>query len=213
MRPLEAELREGAAALELILEERQIAQCLDYLDLMSKWNAVYNLTAIREPALMLTHHLLDSLGIVKPLLRETHTSAFRLLDVGAGAGLPGVVLAIALPQAHIECVDAVAKKARFIQQAAMTLGLSHLKGVHTRVEQYHAEPFDVVTSRAFASLNDFVRLTRAQRKASGLWLAMKGKPPHEEIAMLPDDIDVFHVEPLHIPGLDADRTLVWMRCK
>jgi 16S rRNA (guanine527-N7)-methyltransferase len=211
MRALEAELRGGLAALSLSLDERQIGQCLDYLDLIAKWNKVYNLTAIRSADDMLKHHLLDSLAVVPALLRQQGVTG-RLLDVGSGAGLPGVIMAIACPGYAVTCVDAVSKKATFIQQVAISLGLAQLKGVHARIEQMQVAPFDVVVSRAFASLADFINLTRFHvKQPGGVWLAMKGKMPEDELASLPPKTEMFHVEHLHVPTLDAERCLIWLR--
>jgi 16S rRNA (guanine527-N7)-methyltransferase len=208
--PLEPTLRQGIAALNLPLAEPQLAQLLSYLDLIQKWNKVYNLTAVRDPAEMLTHHLLDSLAVVEPLRRQTGGRPIRLLDVGSGAGLPGVVIAVCCPEVQVECVDAVGKKAAFIQQAAVELKLPNLKGVHARVETL-AGAYDVIASRAFASLADFAVWSGSALAGTGVWLAMKGKRPDEEIAALPAGIAVFHVEQLQVPGLAAERCIVWMR--
>ena len=211
MRPLEAELCAGLTALRLSLDDRQLGQCLDYLDLIAKWNKVYNLTAIRSADEMLKHHLLDSLAVVPALLRQ-RGAAGRLIDVGSGAGLPGVIIAIACPGYEVTCVDAVSKKATFIQQVAISLRLSHLKGVHARIEQLKAEPFDLVVSRAFASLADFINLTRFHvKQPGGVWLAMKGKMPDDELSSLPPQTEVFHVDQLQVPTLDAERCLIWLR--
>ena len=210
MRQLEAGLREGLAALALDLSDGQVTQCLDYLELVQKWNKVYNLTAIRDPAEMLTHHLLDSLTVIAPLRRQTQGRAVRLLDVGSGAGLPGVVVAICCPEMAVTCVDTVSKKAAFVQQAALTLKLPNLRGVHARVESL-TEPYDVVCSRAFASLADFVSWSRLALAEEGVWLAMKGKLPSDEMAVLPGTVEVFHVEQLQVPGVDVQRCIVWMR--
>ena len=201
----------GSAARELGLElsDSQVDQLLAYLALLQKWNKVYNLTAVRDPAQMLSHHLVDSLSVVAPLKR--HGAPARLMDVGAGGGLPGVVIAICCPDTDVSCVDAVAKKATFIQQVAAELKLPNLHGVHSRVEQLATEPFGVITSRAFASLVDFTTLTRQQLAEGAVWMAMKGQHPADEIAALPADVDVFHVEQLAVPGLDAQRCIVWMR--
>lgn len=209
---LEAGLRAGADALGLALDDGQVAKLLQYLGLLQKWGKVYNLTAVRDPAEMLSHHLLDSLAIVGPLRRQTGTQPTRLLDVGSGAGLPGVVVAVCCPEVQVECLDAVAKKAAFVQQAAGTLQLPNLRGVHGRVEQVN-EAYDLVSSRAFASLADFVSGSRAALRHGGTWVAMKGKRPDAELAQLPPDIDVFHVEQLVVPGLQADRCIVWMRVR
>lgn len=209
-RPLRHELLAGLATLGLALGDNQVDRLLDYLALVQKWNRVYNLTAVRDPQEMLTHHLLDSLAVVGPLRRQAGGQALRVLDVGSGAGLPGVVLAICCPQFQIDCVDTVAKKAAFIQQAAVTLKLPHLRGLHNRVEKL-AGPYDVVCSRAFASLADFVTWSGGALAEQGVWMAMKGKHPADEIAALPPGVAVFHVEPLEVPGLDAQRCLVWLR--
>lgn len=208
---LARELSEGAQALGLALSATQEEQLLAYLDLIHKWNRVYNLTAIRDPRDMLTQHLLDSLALIPALRRLRPAGNVSLLDVGSGAGLPGVVVAIALPQARVTCVDTVAKKATFIRQVAAELRLSGLTGLHARVEDLPPVQADVVTSRAFASLIDFVHLTRQHLAPGGIWLAMKGKVPTEEMVALAGEVEVFHVEQLSVPGLAADRCLVWMR--
>ena len=214
VRPLESGLRQGLGDLGLVLSEAQVRSLLDYLDWVAKWNKTYNLTAVREPHGMLTHHLLDSLAVVPPLRRclaqRGQVAQARLLDVGSGAGLPGVVLAITCPELDVSCVDTVGKKALFIQQVAAALRLPNLHGVHARVETL-SQPFDVVTSRAFASLADFTKWSAGALAEQGVWMAMKGKVPHDEMAALPAGVDVFHVEPLTVPGLDAERCIVWMR--
>jgi 16S rRNA (guanine527-N7)-methyltransferase len=210
-------LQQGLGALGLDLSEGQQSQLLAYMDLIAKWTRVYNLTAVRDADDMLTHHLLDSLAVIAPLRRELASLASadatgprRLLDVGAGAGLPGVVIAIACPDVMVTCVDTVAKKAAFIQQVAATLKLSNLRGVHARVEKL-TETYDVVCSRAFASLVDFTTWSKQALAPQGIWMAMKGKSPDQEQAALPPSVRVFHVEPLQVPGLDAERCIVWMR--
>jgi 16S rRNA (guanine527-N7)-methyltransferase len=135
---------------------------------------------------------------------------FSLLDVGSGAGLPGVVIAITCPDVSVTCVDTVAKKAAFIQQVSATLKLPNLKGLHARVESL-TQPYDVVCSRAFASLPDFVSWSRGALAEQGVWLAMKGKHPEQELAALPNEVQVFHVEQLEVPGLEAERCIIWMR--
>ena len=207
---LEAGLRSGVQALGLALSDAQIQHLLDYAALIQKWNKVYNLTALRDPADMLTHHLLDSLTAIVPLTRHTQGQPLRALDVGSGGGLPGVVLAICMPELNVTCVDTVAKKAAFVQQVAVSLKLSNLRGLHARVESL-AEPYQVICSRAFASLPDFVTWSRSALADGGVWMAMKGKHPQDEIDALPQDVKVFHVEPLTVPGLDVERCMVWMR--
>lgn len=210
MRPLEQTLRDGCSKLALDLSDDQIAALLDYLDLIVKWTKVYNLTAVRDPEQMLTHHLLDSLAIIHPLQKHAKNEPIRLLDVGAGAGLPGVVIAIVCPEIRVDCVDTVAKKAAFIQQAALTLKLPNLRGIHARVESLKGK-YQVITSRAFASLVDFVNWSGASLAEGGVWLAMKGKDPAAELAVLPPEVSVFHVEQLAVPGLKEERCLVWMQ--
>ena len=212
---LDSGLREGLVGLRLALTDLQVQQLLDYVDLIQKWTKVYNLTAVRDPAEMLTHHLLDSLAAIPPLDRQLQarglaSAPVRLLDVGSGAGLPGIVIAICWPDIVVHCVDTVAKKAAFIQQVAVTLRLSNLRGLHARVESL-AGPYDVVSSRAFASLADFVNWSGGALAEQGVWMAMKGKHPAEEISALPASVEVFHVEQLKVPGLDAERCIVWMR--
>ncbi|MFN7856515.1 MAG: 16S rRNA (guanine(527)-N(7))-methyltransferase RsmG [Acidovorax sp.] len=215
-------LKSGAAALGLALSDAQLDQLMEFMAQLHKWNKVYNLTAVREPQEMLSHHLLDSLAAVAPLRRHLAGLAglagqggapapVRLLDVGSGGGLPGVVFAICCPDLDVSCVDTVGKKAAFIQQVAAVLRLRNLHGIHARVETLTAS-FDVVSCRAFASLPDFVTWSRSALAApQGVWLAMKGKRPQDEIATLPASVGVFHVEPLAVPGLDAERCIVWMR--
>ncbi len=199
----------AAEALGLPLPAPQAEQLLDYLELLEKWNRTYNLTAVRDPVDMLTQHLVDCLAAVPPLRREA--PGRRLLDVGSGGGLPGIVWAIIDPEREVTCVDSVGKKAAFVRQAALALRLRNLHSEHARVEQLRADPFDVVSSRAFASLADFTSLTRDLLKADGIWLAMKGKEPIDEMAELGAEVRVFHVEPMNVPGLDAERCIVWMR--
>ncbi len=227
-------------ALQLVASPPAQARLLNYLDLLLKWNLHYNLTAIRDAQTALTHHLLDCLAIVPSLDRHFQTlhphpslpptsseeatpprdegtdntpqqHAVRILDVGSGAGLPGVVLAAVRAHWSVTCVDSVAKKASFVRQVAAELPLPNLVSEHARVEQLRQTGFDLVVSRAFASLADFVSCTRSQLTPSGCWVAMKGKFPVDEIAALPTDVKVFHVEPIVVPGLQAQRCLVWLR--
>ncbi|MDP9931824.1 16S rRNA (guanine(527)-N(7))-methyltransferase RsmG [Variovorax paradoxus] len=202
-------LRQGAAALGLALSDIQAEQLLSYGTLMLKWNKVYNLTALRDAASVLTHHLLDSLAAVPALQREWAGEG-KLLDVGSGGGLPGVVIAIMRPDLQVSCLDAVAKKAAFVQQVAAELELPNLRGLHARVESL-AGSYEVISSRAFASLPDFFDGSAHLLAPGGVWLAMKGKLPADELAVLPAGIAVFHVEQLTVPGLDAERCIVWAR--
>ena len=211
MRALQEELLQGLDALQLSLSDAQVSQLLDYLELLQKWNRVYNLTAVRDPQEMLTHHLLDSLSAVPPLQRHVQQQSSKtLLDVGSGGGLPGVVFAICVPELQVSCVDTVGKKAAFIQQAAPGLRLANLRGIHARVEQL-TDLYDVVSSRAFATLKDFTDWSQQALAPEGVWLAMKGKEPLDEMAELSSSVEVFHVEQLTVPMLDAQRCIVWMR--
>jgi 16S rRNA (guanine527-N7)-methyltransferase len=217
MHPLLPALQKGLDDLGLPVSVDQQAQLLAYMDLIAKWTKVYNLTAVRDASEMLTHHLLDSLAVVAPLRREAAKLNFpqgqtqlNMLDVGAGAGLPGIVIAITCPEVSVTCVDTVAKKAAFIQQVAATLKLPNLKGLHARVESL-TQPYDVVCSRAFASLVDFTAWSQSALAPHGVWMAMKGKHPDQELAVLPESVKVFHVEQLQVPGLGAERCIIWMR--
>ncbi|MFV0677756.1 16S rRNA (guanine(527)-N(7))-methyltransferase RsmG [Variovorax sp. tm] len=202
-------LRAGAATMGVELSDAQGEQLLAYGTLMLKWNKVYNLTALRDPASVLTHHLLDSLAAVAPLQREWAGKG-KLLDVGSGGGLPGVVIAIMRPDLEVSCLDAVAKKAAFVQQVAAELELPNLRGLHARVESL-AGSYEVISSRAFASLPDFFNGSMNLLAPGGVWLAMKGKVPTDELAAVPEGVSVFHVEQLTVPGLDAERCIVWAR--
>ncbi|MDE2564765.1 MAG: 16S rRNA (guanine(527)-N(7))-methyltransferase RsmG, partial [Burkholderiales bacterium] len=203
------ELGTITTALGLELGPAQHQALLRYLDLLQRWNATYNLTAVRERSAMLHQHLADCLAVVRPLAQRLTTG--RALDVGSGGGLPGVVLAVALPAIDVTCIDTVAKKAAFIRQVAGTLALPNLHAVHDRVESLNSPPFDLIVCRAFASMARFVAATQHLLAPGGVWLAMKGRHPTDEIVELSAEIEVFHVEPLSVPGLDAERCLVWMR--
>ncbi|MEJ5992175.1 16S rRNA (guanine(527)-N(7))-methyltransferase RsmG [Ramlibacter sp. PS3R-8] len=205
----ETRLAEAARQLGLELSDNQQRQLLSYVELIAKWNKVYNLTAV-PPQDMLVQHLFDSLAVIQPLRRQAAGRPIRFLDVGSGAGLPGVVVAICCPEMQVDCVDTVGKKAAFIQQAAAQLKLPNLRGLHDRVENL-AGPYDVIGSRAFASLPDFVKWSAVALAEQGVWMAMKGKSPAEEVSALPPEARVFHVEQLNVPELDAERCLVWMR--
>lgn len=207
---IESALAHSAAELGVELTDQASSRLIAYLQLLQRWNATYNLTSVRDPDQMLSHHLVDCLAVVRPMDAQLATPAARVLDVGSGGGLPGVVLAIVRPQLVVTCVDTVGKKAAFIRQVAAELGLANLQAVHQRVEAMPGE-FDLITSRAFASLAQFCMLTRDRLASQGLWMAMKGKRPDDEIAHLPSSVEVFHVEQLAVPGLEAERCLVWMR--
>ena len=209
---LESVLRAGAIDVGCPLTDVQSAALLAYLSLLLRWSRTYNLTAIRDAREVLTQHLLDCLAIVGPLQRQTTGKPFRLLDVGSGSGLPGVVIALALPVVSVTCVEAVGKKAAFIRQAAVEMSLRNVAVAHSRVETLDAGLFDVITSRAFASLRDLVSVTKGQLACSGFWVAMKGRVPDTEMLDLdPLVAHVFHVEQLTVPFIADRRCLVWMR--
>jgi 16S rRNA (guanine527-N7)-methyltransferase len=200
---VEHQLTAGIAALGLALPAGAEAKLLAYLALLDKWNRVYNLTAVRDAERMVSHHLLDSLAAV-PFFQGT-----TVLDVGSGGGLPGIPLAIARPELQVTLIDSIAKKTAFLLQAKAELGLSNLNIVTSRVEDFRPEAgFDVITSRAFSDLKEFVTLTRHLLKPGGRWLAMKGLYPHEEIAVLPDFVKVSADHALVVPGLEASRHLI-----
>jgi 16S rRNA (guanine527-N7)-methyltransferase len=213
---LDEQLATLAPQLGLTLGPDDRRRLLTYLGMIQRWTQVYNLTAVRDPSEMLTHHLLDCLAVVRPLDEGTAglSMPLRVLDVGSGAGLPGVVLAILRPDWEVACVDAVAKKATFIRQVAAELGLPNLRGIHGRVESattFGAQQFDLIVSRAFASLDDFTRLTRRLLAPHGVWAAMKAHLAEEEGAGLGPHVEMFHVEQLQVPKLDTARCLVWLR--
>ncbi|MFZ2652158.1 MAG: 16S rRNA (guanine(527)-N(7))-methyltransferase RsmG [Burkholderiaceae bacterium] len=209
---LSAALAQTADELDVPLSSRQLDALLAYLDLLARWNATYNLTSVNKPSDMLTRHLADCLAILPPLRRQLgEPLKARILDVGSGAGLPGVVLAIAAPQTSLLCMDKVGKKVAFIRQVAAELGLGNLRAEQSRIESLKAGLFDVIVSRAFASLSDFVEMTIPHLTGEGVWLAMKGSRPAGELIAIAETAEVFHVEPLKVPGLEAQRCLVWMR--
>ena len=197
-------LSTGLAELGINLSTAQQDQLLAFRDLLLKWNKTYNLTALRDPEQAISHHLLDSLAIL-PQLGDG-----PLLDVGSGGGLPGIPLAIARPALAVSMVDTVQKKATFLQQAAIQLGLKNVAVHHARVEEMHGQ-YAQISSRAFAEIALFVRLTRHLLAPGGRWLAMKGMRPDDEIAALPNDIVVEQIIPLHVPGLDAERHLIILK--
>lgn len=196
-------LNDGLAILGLPLPEHAVTQLLHYLTLLQKWNQVHNLTAIREPEKMLSHHLLDSLAIVPHL--QTCT---QVLDVGSGGGLPGVPLAIACPQIQVTLLDSNRKKSAFQQQVMIELGLPNLHVVSGRVEQAPLLPqFDGIVSRAFSEIREFIQLSASKRAEHGAWYAMKGVYPHEELHALGESY-ISTVYTLQVPYLDAERHLV-----
>jgi len=216
----ERDLEQLAPQLGTPLTTEQGQRLLAYLSLIQRWNRVYNLTAVRDSAEMFSVHLLDCLAVIAPMRRYlVGQDSARILDVGSGAGLPGVILAILNPGWQVTCIDAVGKKASFIRQVAAELGIPNLHAVHGRVEAAFGQQgsrrvtFDLITSRAFASLKDFTTLTQALLAPGACWAAMKARVTEAERAELPPMIDVFHVEQLEVPDLDATRCLVWMRSR
>jgi 16S rRNA (guanine527-N7)-methyltransferase len=200
------ELQRGIAQLGIELDEEKQRKLLDYLALLQKWNKVYNLTAVRDPQQMVSHHLLDSLAVLP------HLWPGRWLDVGCGAGLPGVVLAIARPDWRFVLLDSNSKKTSFVQQAVIELGLKNVSVYCERVEGWQpVEKFDGIISRAFTELGDFLRITRHLMAEGGRWAAMKGVA-ERELAGVPDGCRVERVIPLQVPGLNAARSLVIATC-
>ena len=200
-------LADGIKNLQLDLNEAQHEQLLDYLALLFKWNKVYNLTSVRDPMQMMTHHLLDSLATV-PAFADAH----NVLDVGAGGGLPGVVLAIARPAMKVAMIDTVHKKTAFLTQVKAELELGNVTVYTMRVEQLQVgDKFDVITSRAFADLSDFVNWSGHLLAEGGQFIALKGTAPAEEQERLPKEWAVTKLAPLRVPGLDAERHLVFIQ--
>lgn len=202
-----AQLEQGLAALGIVLPVSVQAKLLAYVSLLYKWNKTYSLTALREQDKAVSHHVLDSLAVL-PFVPQG-----RLLDVGSGGGMPGILLAIVRPELHVTLLDSNSKKAAFLQQAAIELALPNISVHGGRVEQYHpAEGFAAITSRAFAELSDFVALSQHLLAPDGCWLAMKGQWPYDEIDRLPESVRVDAVHRLHVPGIDGERHLVVLRC-
>ncbi len=201
----------------LHITAEQKKKLLEYLEQLSKWNKTYNLTAIRNQEQALVQHVFDSLSVVKPILQCTLQKKIanpKIMDVGSGGGLPGVMLAITLPDASVVCVDAVDKKMAFIRHIAAVLQLKNLKAVHARIEELTPAEMDVVTSRAFASLKDFAELSGKHVATGGELVAMKGKHPADEIVELEQtEWQVQKIETLSVPELNAERCLVWMQRK
>lgn len=197
-------LSEGIAEMQLAVTPAQQEQLLDYLALMFKWNSVYNLTSLRDPMQMVTHHLLDSLAAV-----PAFAGAKNVLDVGAGGGLPGIVLAIVRPDMKVSMIDTVHKKTAFLTQVKAQLGLANVIIYTMRVEELQvSDKFDVITSRAFADLSDFVNWSSHLLAEQGRYIALKGVAPQDEQQRLPAEWMVTGVQPLQVPRLGAERHLV-----
>jgi 16S rRNA (guanine527-N7)-methyltransferase len=207
---LSDQLSHGSEQLGLHLTNEQHDKLLAYIALLAKWNKVYNLTAIKLPELMVSHHLLDSL-VLSPLLeqRQNRTLATRVIDVGTGAGLPGIPLSIVLPEYHFCLLDSNGKKSRFLTQAKIELELENCTPVNERIECYQPEEkYDIVMSRAFSSLIDFFTLSRHLLKSNGEYWAMKGKYPKDELKNLTSDYKIQHIQTLSVPTVDKERHLL-----
>lgn len=197
---LQALLEEGLRQLGIDLDEATRRRLIDYVLLLAKWNKAFNLTAVRDPEQMVSRHLLDSLAVAP------HLSGQRIIDVGTGAGLPGIPLALAFPQREFVLLDSNSKKTRFLVQAKAALKLDNVEVVHDRVENHRPErPFDTVITRAFASLPDILKSSRHLLAPNGSFLAMKGLVPHEELAALPAGFRVVEIIKLVVPRLDEEQ--------
>ncbi|MGK9066422.1 16S rRNA (guanine(527)-N(7))-methyltransferase RsmG [Stutzerimonas chloritidismutans] len=202
------ELNQGARELGVDLSADQQSCLLGYMALLVKWNKAYNLTAVREPAEMVSRHLLDSLSIVP----EVASGGDRWLDVGSGGGMPGIPLAIMFPERHFTLLDSNGKKTRFLTQVKLELKLANVEVVHTRVEAFQPTlPFTGITSRAFSSLSDFASWTRHLGDSETCWLAMKGVQPDDELQALPTDFDLQSCQVLKVPGCQGQRHLLILR--
>lgn len=206
MSPSAALLRQGIAELGLVLPQSAAGRLLDYLVLLGKWNRVYNLTAIREQAKWVSHHLLDSLVVVP------HLPGGRIVDVGSGAGLPGIPIALACPDRQVTLLDSNQKKGAFLTQSSTELALANVKVVIERAESFRPDTgYEIVISRAFSSIADFIRIAGHLCGPGGVLAAMKGMRPDAEIMQVPDSWKAETIIPLHVPGLGAQRHLVMLR--
>lgn len=208
-------LEAAARALGLDISAEQRDALLGYLDQLQRWNRTYNLTAVRDPEQMLIQHVFDSLAVLPPILETLDKNTvdnIAVVDVGSGAGLPGVVMAIMQPGWSVHCVDAVEKKMAFVRQVAGALRLPKLQAVHRRIETIAPYQANIVVSRAFASLVDFAGLAGRHVAPGGYLLAMKGREPIEEVDALQRETDwcVSRIQSLSVPELNAQRCLVWM---
>jgi len=202
----------GAHRLGLAIDDGQASQLLAYLACLDRWNRVHNLSAHARLSHFMVQHVFDSMTLVGPLTRHARGRSLRVLDAGSGAGFPAAVIAALRPDWAVAAVDAVAKKVAFVRQAAMEAGIANLAAHHERLEQLRlVVGFDVVVSRAFASLDRLIASTRGLLAQNGVWVAMKGRVPTDEIGRLNEGVEVFHVEPVTVPGLNAERNLIWMR--
>jgi 16S rRNA (guanine527-N7)-methyltransferase len=211
-RALQTNLDEAARALHVALSAEQSERLLAYVTLVQRWNAVHNLSASGDVETLLSQHVVDCLALVAPIAARIGRDGVQALDAGTGAGLPAVVLAIALPNWAVAAVDSVAKKVAFLRQVAGELGLPNLRPVHARLQECTLEArCNVITSRALGSLRQLVEQTRHLIRPDGFWVAMKGHYPEREVRDLPANCQLFHVEPLAVPGVAGARCLVWMK--
>ena len=209
---LAKQIAAGTTELDLPVSTAQIDRFVAYIRLIERWNLTYNLTAIRNPSDMVANHVLDCLAAAQAIIQERGPGAGRrLLDVGTGAGLPGLVVAAVSPERDVVCIDSVGKKAAFVRQAAALLELRNVTVLHDRVENVRSTAFDEIVSRAFATLADFVQTTRHLLREEGVWIAMKAKLTANELEPL--SVHPYRVQPLHVPGLTAERCLVWISKK
>ena len=205
---LKEQLKNGLATMNINLTTTQQLLLLEYVSLLKKWNSTYNLTALRDENQMISHHILDSLTLL-PYVQNAHS----MMDVGSGGGMPGIPTAICRPDLSITLLDSNTKKTTFLQQAVIELGLKNVTVASGRVETMYDKKVDVVTSRAFAELHDFVALTKHLLNDHDYWAAMKGVYPYEELENLPKNIEVYQIDKLFVPTLDAERHMVLMRPK
>lgn len=208
MTDMKSMLQQGLQQMNIDLTVPQQLQLLAFIDLLKKWNSTYNLTALRNDQDVISHHILDSLTLL-PYVEH----ARGLIDVGSGGGMPGIPVAIARPDLPVALLDANSKKTSFLQQAVIELGLTNVQVITARVEAMVGEQFDVITSRAFAELNDFITITKQLMAKGGCWAAMKGVYPYEEIERLPDHVELVQVDKLTVPHLNAERHMVLVRKK
>ena len=202
-------LKDGLSAMAISVSDKQFNQLCLYIDLLEKWNVAYNLTALKDERQMVHHHLLDSLSLT-PFVPDT---AKTVLDVGSGGGTPGIPLAIYRPDLAVTLVDSNSKKTAFLRQAVIELGLNNVQVITERVENIKEIQFDTIVSRAFAELGDFVRLSSHLLSKNGVWLAMKGVYPYEEVDRLPENIMVKQVVEVKVPFIDGSRHIVEMAVK
>lgn len=208
MTDMKSMLQQGLQQMNIDLTVPQQLQLLAFIGLLKKWNSTYNLTALRNDQDVISHHILDSLTLL-PYVEH----ARGLIDVGSGGGMPGIPVAIARPDLPVALLDANSKKTSFLQQAVIELGLTNVQVITARVEAMVGEQFDVITSRAFAELNDFITITKQLMAKGGCWAAMKGVYPYEEIERLPDNVELVQVDKLTVPHLNAERHMVLVRKK